>query len=476
MEKKAGLPRKRSPDTLQQHLRERKRQWNNISKKFIPKFLAFKQSLNGHEQPVFGLPASNIKDPLPPELGAFLEQLAGEFSWLVGEAHTIVQEQTDYSTRRRKTQKQSNVEEIDLIKDASNPISRFLSRFKSVFQSDKFTGYRLSALSMATRLFKNLVALEDIILAKGTENTPEIINTFYLVSNNVETLDLIIQKMENIVQPIPSGITPTDLPTSSKPIESEQPESEQPEITVEVPTSSKSQKPSKNKIVPSTSTPAVQKNIPDLENISDMLIQLSPLGITPDLLHSYNSIIKSYKSAPSDKKGIIADRAQERLAEILVILSGRIKKKFNIEINPEADISEFLILADNIKKRAQAIDELKVEASNLLTRWLKKYRHQLSKADPTSAARLEIYGFIRSAKIIVDKIMDSLEDKSVDPKELSKQIIEVENLLSKIEAPLGMLKFMYKDIYFKKKEKGERLDPASLYYNREMRRRDNRRG
>lgn len=104
MNGKVAIGRKRSMDPAQEHLREQKSLWNKSTTDLIAKIIAFKRGLNGRGDPRAGLPASNIKEPLPSQVGSYLDQIATDYSSLVSGAEKIIQEQEHYSKVRRKTQ------------------------------------------------------------------------------------------------------------------------------------------------------------------------------------------------------------------------------------------------------------------------------------------------------------------------------------------------------------------------------------
>lgn len=92
----------KSSDPVQQALRDHKKRWNVASKELIKRLIAFKSSLNGRGSPSYGLPVSNIKDPIPPKIVSFLNEVSGNFQQLAEEALKITQEQALYSQNRRK--------------------------------------------------------------------------------------------------------------------------------------------------------------------------------------------------------------------------------------------------------------------------------------------------------------------------------------------------------------------------------------
>ena len=94
--------RKKSNDPVQEALRTHKDKWNMAAKEFISRIIAFKRALNGRGDNHYGLPVSNIKDPLPDQIGAFLNTLTSNYEQLAAEALRIEQEQAAYSKNRKK--------------------------------------------------------------------------------------------------------------------------------------------------------------------------------------------------------------------------------------------------------------------------------------------------------------------------------------------------------------------------------------
>jgi len=91
-------------DPVQMQLRDHKKRWNLAAKEFVSRLIALKQGLNGRGSAKRGLPISDIKNPFPPEIAAFLSQLTSDFQQLAEEASGIIQEQAYYSEHRRKPQ------------------------------------------------------------------------------------------------------------------------------------------------------------------------------------------------------------------------------------------------------------------------------------------------------------------------------------------------------------------------------------
>lgn len=104
MDGKVIIARKRSADPAQEHLREQKALWNKSTTDLVAKIIAFKRGLNGRGDPHVGLPPSTIKEPFPPQIGQYLNDLSSHYTALIDGADKIIEEQNHYSQIRRKTQ------------------------------------------------------------------------------------------------------------------------------------------------------------------------------------------------------------------------------------------------------------------------------------------------------------------------------------------------------------------------------------
>lgn len=131
------LARKRSPDPKQEALREKKDQWNSHTSDLINDLIALKRGLNGRGDKEKNLPPSSIKESFPPQVGAYLQDVANSAAKVIQEAKTIVQQQQEYSQTRRRRKKTSYQEReliklAELISEASWWGSRAYSRFVSL--------------------------------------------------------------------------------------------------------------------------------------------------------------------------------------------------------------------------------------------------------------------------------------------------------------------------------------------------------
>lgn len=451
--------RSHSADPVQEALREHKASWNKRCSEFIarvntfkPLLIAFKRGLNGRGDAKAGLPISNIKNPFPPEVFKFLNGVNSEFHELVNtfeqlssEAASIIQEQSQYANKRKKSQKQqiissNNIEDI-LIVEASNPLTRFWSHLSALFSSKENKHLRLSMLSIAHAMFKNLINFEDLILEKGTNNVPQVINAYFLLNNNLNSLNASLNKFKNMA----------NMPNqTSENIEKQNlnPPSQNIDEKLE-------KKPELNNIV---------KNLFKEIVLFDKILNLSSenMFILKELCNSFVT------EKNTNKKELILDRINEHSN----ILKKEIKKKVEERVGQKLkdDIS-FDDLKIILKNSSFNSDELEKFGANYFTRLLKQYQHQFGKKDPASASRLEIYNHIRQAKIATDKLMDLLERTNVDVNELINQISEIEKIFNIINEPLKLLNILNKDRFYQKdhKYKSVSIDPINRLFTQQLR-------
>lgn len=124
------LGRKKSSDPVQEALRQEKQDWNEDTSELIKNLISLKKGLNGRGDSSEGLPSSSIKDPMPPQIGAYLNEVASSASKVIEEAKNIIHHQEHYSASRKKKQALSaSEEEIIKISELINEASWFGSRF-----------------------------------------------------------------------------------------------------------------------------------------------------------------------------------------------------------------------------------------------------------------------------------------------------------------------------------------------------------
>lgn len=146
----------KSTDPVQQTLRDHKKNWNLAVKEFIKRVIAFKRTLNGRGDTNYSLPPSTIKDPLPSEVGSFMNQLANDFELIVSEATKIQQEQDSYSKNRKKSKKEL---EGAIASIAPNLIKTAVAK-------------NIATLKIADQEIKTLVAISEEEQVAGLMHVP----------------------------------------------------------------------------------------------------------------------------------------------------------------------------------------------------------------------------------------------------------------------------------------------------------------
>jgi len=154
----------RSTDPKQQSLRDLKKEWQKEMKVFIAQSIALKRGIAGRGDAQAGLPPSNIKDPLPPEISTYIEEMSSRFNNLANIARQIVEHQEEYSKTRRHSQKEIQPIQASY-KMASTPLSRIWSIWTQTpwFKDDKATKTRLRLLSSLSELQEQINDVEYVL-------------------------------------------------------------------------------------------------------------------------------------------------------------------------------------------------------------------------------------------------------------------------------------------------------------------------
>lgn len=471
--------RNRSADPAQEHLRQRKQDWNSACSEFIarlngfkPHLISFKRGLNGRGDAKAGLPISDIKNPLPAEIGGYLgavssefNELASVFSQLVGEAGGIMQEQSQYAHRRRQPHKRhASAMQVDdgLSIAASSSLSRFWANVAALWSSDPLKAERLSMLKMAHELFESFVDFEDEVLVKGVANVHEVLTQYFLVSNKLNALNLSLQKIRTAKE------RQEALLSRPKPVK---PNSDDANPTSNVgpttPTDKPVSIPPKPEDVDYASAP-----IEKLRELAVFMVHHLGLGLTIEDIRPFLEVCTSVKLERNPQmKEQREDRARDLFKEFFSAIKDRFAEKFNVKVSPEATLGDLYDL--RYKKASSFEDELTKYSGNALSRLIKKIKHQFGGKDASSASRMEIYTYIREAKVLTDQLMDLLEKKHLDLDTAMEKVSKLDELIIKIAEPLKILNVLYKDKFYenkKKKKVDPTLDPAGRYFTKQVRR------
>lgn len=472
------VARKASQDPLQERLRAHKAEWNKKCSEFIarlnafkPTLIAFKRGLNGRGDAKAGLPISNIKDPLPTEISGYagtvhslFNELASEFASLVSESNNIVQEQVQYSEHRRKPQQRQASQLLDdtLIAEGSNKLTRLWAQLSAVLSSDETKRQRLSMLGLSERLFKNLVNLEDLVLTTNISDMEKVLNSYFLVINNLEALKHDFNKLLKIKnEQIPTvSKTPTNVSAIQQPTTNIAPIS----------------KPETNLNKPNIPSPGMKISNMTMHQLFAVVQSMLQMGFTTDDVRIFLDIYHQNKNEKNPNKiTLITDRLQDIYRQLFSRLKNQIEQELGQKLPKDISIEELRDLRSNASINDAMMNKL---SGNFISRYYNKYKHERS-TDPSSASRIEIYNIVRELKLTINTVMDFLEKKNLDITELAAKIADAEKLATKISEPLNHLNMLYKDKYYEpgsKKRQPNVLDPAGRFFNKQIQRDTDRSG
>jgi hypothetical protein len=474
--------RNRSADPAQEHLRQRKQDWNSACSEFIarlngfkPHLISFKRGLNGRGDAKAGLPISDIKNPLPAEIGGYLgavssefNELASVFSQLVGEAGGIMQEQSQYAQRRRKPYKrQASAMQVDdgLTITASSSLSRFWANLAAIWSSDPLKAERLSMLKMAHELFESFVDFEDEVLVKGVSNVHQVLTQYFLVSNKLNALNLSLQKIRTAKE------RQEALLSRQKPVKPNSDDAGTAKPTAGNESATPTDKPSP----PPPRPDDVDFETAPIEKLRELAVFMAHylgLGLTIEDIRPFLEVCTSIKLERNPQtKEQLEDRARDVFKDLFSAVKDRFAEKFNVKVSPEATLGDLYDV--RYKKASSLEDELTKYSGNALSRLIKKIKHQFGGKDASSASRMEIYAYIREAKGLTDQLMDLLEKKHLDLDTAMEKVSKLDELIIKIAEPLKILNVLYKDKFYenkKKKKVDPTLDPAGRYFTKQVRR------
>lgn len=441
-------PAIKSKDPVQQKLRDHKRKWNTIYRNFSQKLKGFKDGLNGRGNTKSNIVPSNIKDPLPNEVGGLLSQLAGEFQQLVNDAETIITEQEQYSRNRKKKQPKSptipnivpqpetqpNVVEtlsrigstdILIVREASNKLTRSLQYISALFSRKEFTKHRVGLLSQTADIYYSLLDLENNVLTLSISSIPNTISKYKKFKYSFGAFS---DAFSNVVEMVASK-------KNNKSI------NEQSSISNKQQSAGKKSETSLNE----TSAPSN-----DLEKIKSDLHTIFNSGFAKNQV---SDIFQMFRELEEENdplmKPLWADRIKNGFNKLLDIVINEIKAEDSAaNIHNIEDVSNYI----KNKKRAELISDYIIKTShNKITRFLKK---QLMKAVPynkTAQIRLDIISKIDNIKILIKKIMDVLE-KDISVENINKNILKVNQEISALKKYFHILNTFYKEEYFSHKD------------------------
>jgi len=469
-------PKVRSKDSAQQRLRDHKRQWNSIYKDFSQKLKALKDGMNGRGNAKLGLPPSNIKEPMPAEIGSYLSQLAGEFQTIVGEAESIISEQGQYAkTRRRRKPKGpaqapnpaaqpstppvaapaspegggvvETLSRLGMEKEGSNKITRFWQYVTSIFSSKEFNRQRIGLLSQAADLYYSLLDLENNVLSVSIGSIPQAVGKYKNVKYNLDTLAGTYKGAKAMVE------RKAEEAGVEKPKDEKDPEDKPNAPAVTAPQEKPKSEPAKSNL---------NGNLAKIKTDMHLLFNAN---LAKPQVGEMNTLFQKYESETDPEvQSMFADQIVTYYNETVRALANSAQKKYGpVNVRTIQDIVD--LVKKNQPKTAETISDYMVrESHNAISRGLKRKLVKLRSSNKTAPVRLQIDEILDSMKTTVKKLMDNLE-KDLSLEELNVLMKSLEEDKDNLKRPMHVLNVFFMQDFFsknkKKKEKSKGKRPES---------------
>ncbi len=463
MAEKIIQARKRSADPNQEIIREQKSSWNSRVSQFISKMIAFKRSMNGKGDERFGLPSSNIKNPVPPEVPACLRNLAAEYASIVHDADYIIKSQNQYSTSRRRGKKEAEGNMDDsIIVQASWWGSRLWSRFGLHALPKEIRKLRLEMLRSANYMYDELNDIEDKLYSKDITKTVSGINQLAILSFGF--LKSFLRQYNQLIfayrKQMPAGL---DVGADKKIEEQPTAEEKMQEEGMQVPKEEDAQK-------------RLEKHTKSLNYIEKQLIEadivinymrdkpefdqtvLLETNTTAKLLLSeiqkFDWALKTVGSSDVLKMSEWANNLIRRYKEIFTILYNLMKDHIDLSTVKENNFRSIVSLIVKSKKNMppsshpEPEEDLSKNASGIVSRWINR---KLLRMSPSSENDIK---FSLTGKLITvihkfDEVMDIVEDKNSTVSDIEKSVL---SLIDDYSVMLSRLQVLAKIIYLKQDE------------------------
>jgi hypothetical protein len=378
-----------STDPAQETLRKRKKDFNKELSLLIAQIIAFKRGINGRGEPRVGIPPSDIKYPLPREVGQYLEQMVDRFEKVVEDSKEVMREQENYAKTRRKGHKEMeqsgdlspaiSSNEVDIIKEATWWGSRLWAYLKYTPQLwNKQLKLRMRMLWVSADVSRGLLDLENYLVSADENAVPRAFYSLVKLRNRIasdmgSTLLDILTILKGVAEQPKEDLPPQE--ESTKPEPSELP----------VPLSGKSEPSSWEPNVDWDRIDFVQKEITTLENVNLLLISRNL--ITEDQSKTLVKTIGALKKIADKEIGLSrlsnkymeSPEASARFGEMVRILFAKYEETLsavnNIFANTGASFNSFEEMVPALSKQAFDSNEIINKlAHNWLSRMVKRWR------------------------------------------------------------------------------------------------------
>lgn len=454
--------RKKSEDPVQEALRQNKDTWNHDASLLIAQLIAFKKGLNGRGEPKIGIPPGSIKDPMPHEVGSYLDQLADRYSKLISDAHKIIEEQNIYSETRKKSVKEQTASfDPEILKLASWWGSRALTYLNNSdinnwrwFSTDEGNNAKMMMLKVSVDLVKQLKVIDNFVVSKEINAVPNAIYDFdkFVSSFNKLLLPNIkkLVKLENDSKTITNTVPLEDSETS--------PTTQRESVGENLPDPTEFELPrEKQELAPQIDqNPELELSGKKSENLA-VKIMLSDIiysGRIAQVMNLLNVNKRDISKFELDVKKLrklldnLAISGKGSLEEAnydynnILILSGRLLEQDPNSLSSQLEKSEKLLLS----KAGSVSVEFEKLAKNYLSRWLKR---QKLKIMPDSDDRIRLEASNKLASIIksFDGFQNSLEKNEPNLDVIKEKLISIGAELGELSDDLFYLGKTHNDEY-----------------------------
>lgn len=479
--------RKQSEDPVQEALRQHKAEWNKDTSLLIAQLIAFKKGLNGRGESRVGLPPSTIKNPLPNEIVQYLAQLTDRYNSLISDAHSIIEEQKDYSNNRKKSQKElTNTSEFkyDIIKNASWWGSRAWTYAKNQYVNPKYWIFtdediknRMTMLKVSQDLVNHLENIENFLVSKSIPNAVYEFNKYVTAFDKLLMLNmgqLVLRHAKKLLDK-PTGHISNDTNLEVDEIKPNTEEKSNETPILELSGEEKNYKNDENKIDKSK----LNFILNDIVYVNKIIELMKVFKIDEIEINNLLEEVKKIRFIIDNI--VISDTPvnDDMLKKINISYNLLIKQASNlIKINNANSFSELLNLAEkHIGVTAKSISpEFEKLAHNFLSRWLNKQRLKIL-PDSTDRLLLETVDKIKKTIEEIDKLQDVLEDNNSTILTIALHILDVAKDSANISSDLFSIARNHNSDFEEEKLNKKpsiklineanvnRLDKANKYFN-----------
>lgn len=430
------LARKKSEDPEQERLRLAKDEWNKTMKSLISHLIAFKRGINGRGDPSLGIPPSNIKDPLPNEVASVLERISAEYENITNNALNIIREQESYSQSRKQSQKLSVLINTDIEKISSS----WGSRFKTLFQmGDETKSIRRSLLSILVDMEKSIKSIEDSILSGSDNAINDVINKYdslirIFEIRFMEVFNYFLVEHKKYLEFKNEEINETEKNNEENILDSE---------NIDLPETFKNNK----------ETPSNLEEVKLLRQDSNYIESLYGFIKDPESKQKLKQLRRvmdrQYLEANLDPKNT---ESEELRNTYIVYYNDALEFAKKITGRTGNSFKEIVFAV------TASIDDITIAklAASSSNRWVKRKLLEMSwSSNQVKKLRLEIANQLELTLALLDRMMNEIEKKNLEPTSLDPEIKELKIMFKSISKMIYNLGQIHND--------AARLEKAKLY-------------